>query len=199
MLNIERMLPMLPGLIIGLTIHETAHAWMSYKLGDGLAQKRGRISLNPFAHLSLLGTLALFFIGFGWAKPVPINPFNYKHPKRDMLLTSLAGPFSNLLLASLTLGFFHVAPVELFPAYIYQALVGLYLINLILAMLNLLPFPPLDGSQIWLSLIPGIKPTLKAKWQSLSTIVLIVFIWSDGFSRIISPLIGHLLGLLPTV
>lgn len=132
------------GLLLAITIHESAHAWMAYKLGDPTAKYEGRISLNPLRHLDPIGTIMLLVAGFGWGKPVSVNPYNLKS-KWDEVRISLAGPISNLLLAivlSLFIRFLNLPTlIDVIFLYIIQ-------INLTLMLFNLLPIPPLDGSSI---------------------------------------------------
>ncbi len=154
-------------ILLSLTVHEMSHALVAYRLGDRTAKEQGRISLNPLAHLDPFGFLMLLVVGFGYAKPVPINTHNFKKPKRDIALTSLAGPGSNLLLAivfGLLLGVvWRVAPENssfLSPgtvnAYylITQVLIIGISINIGLALFNLIPIPPLDGSNVLAVLLP---------------------------------------------
>ena len=109
-MNLQTALILLPGLVVGLTVHEAAHAITAKWLGDRTASQMGRVSLNPLRHLSLLGTLALFIVGFGWGKPVIVNVYNFKKPKLYYLLSSLAGPASNLILCALVLGVLYIKP-----------------------------------------------------------------------------------------
>ena len=95
--SLETILIMVPILLIALPFHELAHAWVAYKLGDNTAKERGRLTLNPFKHLDLIGTIMMFVVGFGWAKPVPVNSNNFKQPRKGMVLVSVAGPLSNLI------------------------------------------------------------------------------------------------------
>lgn len=128
-------------LLSTLTIHEAAHALAAYLLGDETAKKNGRLSLNPLQHLDPWGTILFILVGFGWGKPVPVNPIYFKNPQRDQALTALAGPASNLLMAFIAGIFIPYFPQTIFLAMFYQ-------INITLAVFNLLPFPPLDGSKI---------------------------------------------------
>jgi len=183
-MSLEVALILLPGLIVGLSLHEFAHAWSASLLGDDFARRQGRVSLNPFRHLSILGTLAIFFLPIGWGKPVQINLYNFKHPKRDYLITSLAGPLANIVvviccvaLAQLTkhdCSYGAVAQKYLTPA--HDLLAAIALINTILATINLLPIPPLDGSKIWPCLFPGLKPSFGSKgiWIFIIGIMLLV-------------------------
>jgi len=184
---------LLPGLIVGLTIHEAAHAITAKWLGDRTAEQMGRISLNPLRHLSPLGTLALFIIGFGWGKPVVVNLHNFRRPKLYYLLSSLAGPASNLILCALSLGVLYLQPhwsIE----FIFTSI---FFINAILAVINLLPIPPLDGSKIWPCIIPGMKPAVSGKWTKVWLVVLLVFLFSGAMDKILGPVLGFLTSLLP--
>lgn len=140
--------------LFAICVHETAHGFAAYKLGDPTAKYDGRLSLNPLKHIDPIGALCMFFFGFGWAKPVMINPNYFKKLKRDSALTALAGPVSNLILAYIaTLLYVHVLP--LVPNPYFAMFVRLFLfINIGLAIFNLIPVPPLDGSKIFLSLLP---------------------------------------------
>jgi Zn-dependent protease len=141
-------------LLVAITIHEFFHAFIADKLGDPTPRSMGRLSLNPFVHLDPLGTLALFFIRFGWGKPVPIDSYNFKNPRRDEILVSLAGPLSNLLFAVICAIILRFIPSPIFLYFIQ--------INLMLGVFNLLPIPPLDGSKIFLNLL-SIEKSIK--WQ----------------------------------
>ncbi|MFH0919942.1 MAG: site-2 protease family protein [Fibrobacterota bacterium] len=137
-----------PAILIALTVHELAHGFTAKRLGDDTAARMGRLSLNPLAHLDLFGTLMLLFGPFGWAKPVPVNPMNLNNPRKDMIWVALAGPLSNLALgfvvALLYKQYIAVSP----DPYGRLFLAMLILINIGLAFFNLLPIPPLDGSNI---------------------------------------------------
>ena len=139
----------LPSILFGLSIHEFFHAYTAAKLGDPTAEKQGRLTLNPIAHLDPIGFLLLIFAGFGWAKPVPVNPFAFKHPKRDDILVSIAGPLSNFcsaiffaIIIKLLLVFYRqLFYIEAYGAIIFNMLDYFIWINLILAFFNLIPIP----------------------------------------------------------
>jgi Zn-dependent protease len=147
-----RILLLIPGALIGLTFHEAAHAYVAFRLGDPTAKQLGRLTLNPFKHLDLFGTIMIFIVHFGWAKPVPVNPTYFRKPKRDMLLVALAGPATNFILAAV-FGFAmrsvsDPAALSASAAIAYQMIVYGVIINVVLAVFNLLPVPPLDGSRL---------------------------------------------------
>lgn len=140
----------LPALLIAITVHEFAHAWAADRLGDPTPQLQGRLSLNPLKHLDPVGTLMLLFFRFGWGKPVEFDPYNLRRPRRDAALISLAGPAVNLILAAvLSLGL-KFSPPSLFSLFLYPVI----LININLAIFNLLPVPPLDGAKILYGFLP---------------------------------------------
>lgn len=133
-------------LLLAVSFHEAAHAFVADRLGDDTAKMNGRLTLNPLAHLDPMGTLALIFIHIGWGKPVPVNPRNLRHPSRDNFLIALSGPAVNLILAlisALILHFF--ANVQVISDFLSTFIA----LNIILMLFNLLPIPPLDGSKVW--------------------------------------------------
>lgn len=160
-MNIHTLLLIAPPILLALTFHEYAHAYVAHRLGDDTAQQSGRLSLNPLRHLDPLGTLMIFLVQFGWAKPVPVNPYQLRNPKKDMLWISAAGPLANMMLALasgllirvlLTIGVTpdrHTAMGLLF----FMVIMSLQ-INLALAIFNILPIAPLDGSKILSALLP---------------------------------------------
>ena len=149
-------------LLLCLPVHEFAHGLVAYWCGDQTAKWHGRLSLNPFRHLDLWGTLMILAVGMGYAKPVPVNSRNFRHYKRDMILVALAGPLSNFLMAAVAMFFYCllIADVAVPNASMYLVLVMDLLsiiinVNISLMVFNLLPIPPLDGSRLWSSLLPG--------------------------------------------
>lgn len=150
--NVGQLILLVPTFLFAITIHEFSHGYIAYRLGDPTAHDAGRLTLNPLAHLDIFGTLALIFIGFGWAKPVPVNPRNFANPRRDNLWVSLAGPASNFISAfAFGMLFRFLGPLLTDSSISLIIAKMIYLgvwINLILTVFNLLPIPPLDGFHI---------------------------------------------------
>jgi Zn-dependent protease len=165
-----RFIVTLPLLLVSLVMHELAHGWAAWKLGDPTAKLHGRLTLNPLKHLDVWGTIALVvtFVGsggsffFGWAKPVPISPWHFKDPQRGMMLVGAAGPVANFALALISAGLVWLTYTwSLFAA---QALALAFLLNIVLGVLNLIPIPPLDGSRV----VGGFLPRdLYLRWVDL--------------------------------
>jgi len=196
MLN-ERIMMYLPTLVIvlvSLTIHEYAHGWVAYKCGDDTAKRMGRLTLNPLAHISFFGTIVLpLIVKFGWAKPVPVNFAVLS--KRDVFKVAVAGPAANILLAVVLVLAFHVFGLETSPAISNFVLMGIFF-NLILAVFNLLPIPPLDGSRMVCACLKS-PVAIRAfmNFGRYGMIVLVGFIVLGGFS-LIFPVFATLYALL---
>ena len=140
------MILMTPVILFSLTVHEYSHGKMALRLGDDTAQRLGRLSFNPLRHLDILGVLFFYFVGFGWAKPVPVDPRNFEHPRRDMMYVAIAGPLSNIALAVCCSFFIRLISPEF--SYLFVILAYGIWINVALAIFNMLPMYPLDGSSV---------------------------------------------------
>ena len=172
--------------MFALSFHEFAHAWMEEKCGDCTAARMGRLTLNPMAHLDMMGSLMILFVGFGWAKPVPVDGRNLRNPRTDMMKVAAAGPVSNLLLAmvaGMVLRFMN--GTGLLTDSIFILLIYFTRINIALAVFNLIPVAPLDGSQIFSGYLMKTNPQLAWKIQTYGPQVLfglILFGYFTGFS-----------------
>ncbi len=178
--------------LVTITVHELAHGYVAYLLGDNTAKDAGRLSLNPLAHLDPLGAILLFVTGFGWAKPVPINPFYFKgNRSRGVMLVSVAGPLSNILLAFILAMLIPLAVK--FNMSLAQIIASAIYLNIYMAIFNLLPIPPLDGSKILAGLIPkGAAYKYLSVMDKYGMILLLVLAISNVFGRIISPIAGSI-------
>jgi len=166
-LPMEVLIILLPILIFSLCFHEFSHGYIAYKLGDHTAARNGRLTLNPLAHLDPIGSLMILFVGFGWAKPVPVNPINFSNPRIDMMKVAFAGPASNLILAftgGLIMRLVNILGLLQSEMFI-QILYFFIFINISLAVFNMIPVAPLDGSQIFGNMISKNNPELALKLQ----------------------------------
>ncbi len=179
--------------LVAITIHEYAHAWVANFFGDSTAKLMGRLSLNPFVHLDLTGTIFLLLAGFGWGKPVIVNPRNFKNPRLDNLTVSLAGPISNLLLAT-ALGLIYRF-INL-PGFLEQLFFLLIFFNLVLMIFNLIPIPPLDGSKI-LGLFTSEETFIRLQQIGIPLLFLIIIL--SSFVPIIPTLMSNAVGFFFTL
>ena len=178
-----------------LTVHEYAHAWTAYKFGDDTAKSMGRLTLNPIAHIDPIGTIIVpLFVPIGWAKPVPVN-FSVLS-RTQMLLVSVAGPISNILLAIVLALAYHILPVQAIPLVELFILIGISL-NIVLAVFNLLPVPPLDGSRIvYAGLKSPVAINVYHQVSHFGIFIVLGLVYFGGFSLVIEPLIGFFFNLL---
>lgn len=168
-----------PGLLLCLSLHEAAHGYTAYRLGDPTAKNAGRLTLDPLKHLDPVGTICLLFFHVGWAKPVPVNTRYFKNPRRDTALVSLAGPVSNFLLAAVLLFvrqfliFSSVMPVYVLGLMVHYAAI----MSIGLGVFNLIPVPPLDGSKILFSFLPWQQAAKYAKYEQYIQFGLLVLLF----------------------
>ena len=200
-------------ILISLTVHEFAHGYAAWMKGDNTAKSQGRLSLNPLSHLDLWGsitflvTFIVFRMPFGWAKPVPVNPMNLDNPRKDMVFVSFAGPFSNMILALIS-GYLIIIPenmgMQIHPL-INQFLFLMVIVNIGLSWFNLLPLPPLDGSNIVRGLLPPHKVMAYIRFtQYVPQIFLVLFLVSyithtSILGKIFKPLIDPYYSLWSTI
>ena len=177
---------LIPVIIFALSFHEFSHGWMAHRYGDPTAKLAGRLTLNPMAHLDVFGSIALYLMGFGWAKPVPVNPQYLANPKRDMMWIALAGPVSNLIIALIS-GILLSVLLRLgiinSQSPLIMVLIMSLQINLVLAIFNFIPIPPLDGSRILEGLVPNKYHNELAKFEYYGPRVLMGLILLSMFTR----------------
>ncbi len=196
----------IPALLIALTFHEYAHARMAYAWGDPTAKNAGRMTLNPISHLDPLGTLMVMLVGFGWARPVPINPFHFRDREKGLFWVSLAGPGTNLLLAFAATLLLFLATGNLPSIYrwgvsdIFQGIMTwIVLINVFLAIFNFVPLPPLDGSKMLRSLLPSSYAHYYQVFEQYGPIILIVLLVLGLLPRILLPIASVIIGIINTL
>ncbi|ABK99299.1 site-2 protease family protein [Pelobacter propionicus] len=197
---------LVPGML-AITCHEVSHGYIAWHFGDPTARMLGRLTLNPLKHLDPIGTLMIFFIGIGWAKPVPVVFENLRNPKKDMIWVAAAGPITNLVLAALSALLLRgvvalESPDALSPAtFIVEPLVlmlafSVY-INLLLSIFNMIPLPPLDGGRVLVGLLPYRQANAWSRLEPYGMLIIIVLVFfTNLFSYVISPLLGAAVHLL---
>lgn len=166
-------------ILLAISVHEAAHGFAAYKLGDYTAKGMGRISLNPFRHLDPIGAVCMLIFGFGWAQPVMVNPYNFKKPKRDMAIVSAAGPASNFIMAFVAIALFKLfsimhLPYNFITNILFRFFESIAILNIGLGVFNLLPIPPLDGSKIFLPLLPQRLYYDIMRYEHFGSIILII-------------------------
>ena len=203
--TIKNLIYILPAVLIALIGHEVAHGYVSYKLGDPTPKQEGRLSLNPLKHLDPIGTLCLIFFRFGWAKPVQVNPYYYKHKKRGMAMVALAGPVTNMVIAFISFIFMGLI-IKMtggqggdVAVFFFNFLSYLVSINLGLGVFNLIPFPPLDGSKILGAVLPEDKYFKVMQYEKYGYFILLALLYFNVLNRPLSFITGSIFNGMWTV
>lgn len=191
---IQQLAIQLPPLLFALTVHELAHGWVAFRLGDPTAKMAGRLTMNPLKHLDPLGVLAFVIMKIGWAKPVPVDPRYFRNPQKDMLLVALAGPGANVLLALASALLARVlVSMPVLPLFVLQPLVGMLVasvwINIMLAVFNIIPIPPLDGSKVLMGVLPPEAARSFARIEPFGFFILLALVYTGVIGAIILPII----------
>lgn len=196
-MNLNNLLISIPIILYALTIHEYFHGWTANKFGDPTARLQGRLTLNPLAHIDILGAICFVFARFGWGKPVPVNPYNFRNPRRDNMIVSFAGPASNFVSAFLFGVIFQLLrnapfiPMHVY-AILYNVLISGIIINLSLAFFNMIPLFPLDGSHILEGLLPYSMAQKYKEIERYSPFILLGLIIMGNYAGI--SVLGIILG-----
>ncbi|MFA5536685.1 MAG: site-2 protease family protein [Bacillota bacterium] len=193
--NLQGLVTLIPAILVAITFHEYAHGKVAALLGDPTPAQHGRLTLNPLAHLDPIGTLMLLVARFGWAKPVPVNPYYFRGDRRrGMLLVGLAGPAMNLVLAYLAAVALKITwGINLYLQGFFQDLLW---INIALAVFNLIPIPPLDGSKILANILPSRFTGLFMQLESYGTIILLLLLVTGLLGRILLPAVYFVLTMI---
>ncbi|HTK92028.1 MAG TPA: site-2 protease family protein [Verrucomicrobiae bacterium] len=190
----------LPALLLAVTIHELAHGLVADRLGDPTARLSGRLTLNPLPHIDPLGALALILVGFGWAKPVPVNAYNLRHPVRDMAAVAAAGPLANFVVAFMGLLLYRLlVPMTALPFVVEpvrNVMAMVFILNVGLGVFNLIPLPPLDGGHFLPYFFPRASWGAIHKLEQYGPIILILAVMSGATRYVVGPAIAFVQSLL---
>ena len=196
MAYLVELLMTIPILIVCFTMHEWAHGLAAYAMGDKTAKYSGRLSLNPLRHIDWLGFLMLLVAHIGWAKPVPVNMYSFKDPKKGMAITALAGPLMNIILAFLSMLLYVLGIVYGWNVYVIRAMNLSIQYNAVLAMFNLLPIPPLDGSKVLFDFLPDRHYFKLLTYENYGMILILILSFTNMTSSIISVGVNNLINKL---
>lgn len=200
-MDLYKILLIIIPVITAITLHEAAHGWVAFKLGDSTAKDLGRITANPLKHIDPIGTVVIPVVmilatgfAFGYAKPVPVDVRNFEHPQKDMALVALAGPFSNFIMAIfwtliLVIGYKMLPHGEILSALKYMAGIGI-LINIVLMVVNLLPILPLDGGRIVTGILPFKWAVIFVRTEKLGMLLVILLLVTGILGKILNPMVS---------
>ncbi len=198
--NIQQIILLIVPVLFSITVHEVCHGYAAYRMGDPTAKAAGRLTLNPIKHIDVVGLLVLFLTRMiGWAKPVPVNPMYFKNPRKGMMWVSIAGPASNLALACVFAIAYKVSAGFLSTSYLYPLVFmmePMVSINVGLAIFNLIPIPPLDGSHILEGLLPADMARAYSSIAPYGFIILLVLIFTRVVDYLVFPIIRMIIGIL---
>jgi Zn-dependent protease len=187
--------------LFALTVHEYSHGLVSTLQGDDTPERYGRLTMNPLAHIDIIGFISLLVFHFGWAKPVPISSRNYKNPRLGIILTSLAGPFSNILVSFISIIIWHVLPESLFIKFslLDRFLFYMVYVNAMLAVFNIIPIPPLDGSKIFAEIFGGKVAQIIYGMERYGMFILLALLWIQKVQDLLSISIWGVIGFLEKI
>ncbi len=208
----------IPAVLIAISVHEAAHAYIAYKLGDPTAKLMGRVTINPIAHFDLFGSICMLIFGFGWAKPVPFDLRMLKRPKRDIALVAAAGPVSNFIVGFIFTGLWMgllIAAMLMRPQWLadgsvfdilLQMLQIIAVLNISLMVFNLIPIPPLDGSKVLISLLPTSAHRFVLRYERYGMSILMIWLlisdylpWFLSIDYLLSWVVGHIFDFIYTI
>ena len=194
--SLAETITLIPGIIIAMSFHEFAHAYVAHLMGDDTAKRAGRLTLDPISHINPLGFMMLLIGGFGWAKPVPINENNFRNRKLGVFLVSIAGVTMNIIIATLTLIIISLTQNVFSSPQYYEVMNSIVWLNIAFASFNLLPIPPLDGSKILAAILPANKRYILYRFENYGFIIMIILIMTGALNYLLYPVINVVLKII---
>ena len=194
--SLAQTITLIPGIIIAMSFHEFAHAYVAHLMGDDTAKRAGRLTLDPISHINPLGFMMLLIGGFGWAKPVPINENNFRNRKLGVFLVSIAGVTMNIIIATLTLIIISLTQNVFSSPQYYEVMNSIVWLNIAFASFNLLPIPPLDGSKILAAILQANKRYILYRFENYGFIIMIILIMTGALNYLLYPVINVVLKII---
>ena len=192
-INLQDIIIRTIAVLVAIIPHEMAHGYAAYLCGDETAKNDGRLSLNPLHHLDPIGTICLIFFKFGWAKPVMINPNNFRDRKKGTFFVSIAGVLTNFILAIISVIIMkHISLND----FVFELLMNIFWFNIVLGVFNLIPIPPLDGSKLLFSFLPPKYEYFLIKYEKYGYIILLLLIMSNNLDKILIPMVNFMINLI---